>query len=540
MRPQSFSKWGHTFGAVLLLSTTVTTTMTGCGRNTGLSLKILTPPDDDPFSAASTVILTLQGDQTSVQQTTATVMSGKFEAKLEISEPSRDSYVYVKVEALDGGGQPVGRGRTPMFVMPQNDEEVTIYVGRPGQMTSTGVKLPDDGGSQATPVGRRLLSAAGLRGIRSTPTNEPSRGVLVVGGLNESAQPMAHAWQYNLMLHNFVDSGAALTARHGAVLVPSADAQTGHQAILWGGADSTGKLLTTAEKFDPQVSDIKQVWATPPEGLADPGPPGAYSPTVVEVKENEFLITGGSNQMAPTGAMALPQAVLVQRVPGASSDMPAKLGVTRLSPTSGMGPMLAARFEHSANAVTLVTEGTAALLFGGLSYADRMAGGRAAELFIESTKAFVPFEWNGTPPASRSGHVAVTLRSGKVLIVGGYSDDATGKRTALDSAILIEPANKTFVERMAFLKTARYGATINLLNSEVLICGGFDDGGVPLKTCEQFTADDKLDRIGDLFNMPRARAGHIAIPLEIDQVFFVGGVGDGMKPLSEIDIYTAR
>lgn len=535
MRPESLTRWGL---ALLLASTSLTTA--GCGRNTGLALKILTPPDDDPFSGAATVVLTLQGDQTSVQQTTATVMSGHFEAKLEISDPSRDSYVYVKVEALDGNGQPVGRGRTPMFVMPQNDEEVTIYVGRPGQMTSTAVRLPDDGGSQATPVGRRLLAAAGLRGIRTTPTNEPSRGVLVVGGLNESAQPMAHAWQYNLMLHNFVDSGSSLTARHGAVMVPSADAQTGHQAIMWGGADGSGKLLTAAEKFDPQVSDIKQVWAVPPEGLSDAGPPGAYSPTAVEVKENQFLITGGSNQMAPTGALPLPQAVLVQRVPGATSDMPAKLGVTRLSPTGGMGPMLSARFEHSANAVTLTTEGTAALLFGGLSYTDRTGGARVAELFIESSKAFIPFEWNGTPPASRSGHVAVTLRSGKVLIAGGYSEDGTGKRTALDSALIIEPANKTFVERTAFLKTARYGATINLLTTEVLICGGFDEGGVPLKTCEQFTADDKLDRIGDLFNMPRARAGHHAIALEIDQVFFVGGVGDGMKPLSEIDIYTAR
>ena len=57
--------------------------LAGCGRNTGLTLKILTPPDSDPFASANTVVLTLQGDQTSQQQTTATVTSGRFEAKLD-------------------------------------------------------------------------------------------------------------------------------------------------------------------------------------------------------------------------------------------------------------------------------------------------------------------------------------------------------------------------------------------------------------------------------------------------------------------------
>jgi len=52
--------------------------------------------------------------------------------------------------------------------------------------------------------------------------------------------------------------------------------------------------------------------------------------------------------------------------------------------------------------------------------------------------------------------------------------------------------------------------------------------------------DDKLDPIGSPIPLPHARAGHLALTLEIDQVLLIGGVGDGNKGVAEIDIYTAR
>jgi hypothetical protein len=513
----------------------------GCGQNTGLTLKILTPPDDDPFAGATTAVLTVQGDQMSAQQTTASVTSGRFNAMLELSSPSMDGYVYVKVEALDSSGQAVGRGRTPNFVLPSSDTEVTVYVGRPGQVTATAARLPDDTGSEATPVGRQLLAGASLRGQRMTPTNEPSIGALIVGGINDSGQSMAHAWRYSPITHDFIDSGSAQMARSGAVLVPSADALTGHQALMWGGADGAGRMITTADMFDPQVADVNSLWAAPSPELADAGGPGAYLPTVVEVKDSEFLISGGRNQQAEAGSVALSGAVMVIRVPGATSDVAAKLGVQRLAPTSGMGPMLAPRIFHSATPVT-VSGVSSALLFGGLSLDDETNGKPVAEFFEESTdgKTFQPLKWTGTPPVSRRGHVAVTLRSNRVLVAGGYTVDASGAKTVLDSALLIDLGTSGFTEHPMFLKTARYGASITLLTTEIVICGGFDQSGVPLKTCEEFAAADTLDRIGDLFTMPRSRAGHLALPLETDQVLLVGGVGDGGKPLADVDIYTAR
>ena len=536
---KSFSQGLRGWGAALCVATAISGF--GCGQNTGLTLRILTPPDNDPFAGAANVVLTIQGDQMSPQQTSATVTSGRFNASLEIESPSMTGYVFVKVEAMDSGGQVIGRGRTPMFVLPSSDTQVTVYVGRPGQVTSTSVRLPDDTGNEATPIGRRFLAGATLRGQRMTPTNEPSIGALVIGGLNEGGNPMAHAWRYSPITHDFIDSGSSQTARSGAVLVPSADAVTGHQALLWGGADGAGNLITTAEMFDPQVADINALWSPPSPELADAGKPGAYLPTVVEVKDSEFLITGGRNQLAEAGATTLPGAVLVVRVPGATSDVAAKLGVQRIAPISGMGPMLAPRIFHSASPVT-VSGVSSALLFGGLSFDDETNGKPVAEFFEETStdKTFQPFKWSGTPPPSRSGHAAVTLRSNRVLIAGGYTLDGTGKKTVLDSALLIDLGASAFTEHPMFLKTARYGASITMLTTEIVICGGFDQNDNPLNTCEEFAAADTLDRIGDLFTMPRARASHLALALETDQVLLVGGVGDGGKPLADVDIYTAR
>ena len=58
MSARSFKRWG--------LPLLFTTALCGCGRNTGLTLKILMPPcNPHPFAGAATVVLTVQGDQTS-------------------------------------------------------------------------------------------------------------------------------------------------------------------------------------------------------------------------------------------------------------------------------------------------------------------------------------------------------------------------------------------------------------------------------------------------------------------------------------------
>ncbi len=510
-----------------------------CGRNAGLSLNILTAAGDDPFAGATTVSITLQGAEFPPRESLAPITSGKFDVKLELTDPPRDKWLYITVEARDAGGQAVGRGRTPLLQLPRDNTMLTVYVGRPGRVTASPAALPDDSGSTSMPVGRKAVAATALRGRRSA--TEPGLGALIVGGSDDTGRVMGHAWRYSPVLHQLIDAGTPKVARQGAVLMASADADAGQQAILWGGAEAGAGLPTVADKYDPQVSDPSALWQVPVADVADAGSPGAYAPTVVELKESVYLISGGSASATIGSDQPLSQAVLSQRVTTAGS--PVKVGVTRLPPTAGSGPMAVARSEHSATPVTL-GDGVGAVLFGGLSAADRAAMKPTVELFREGAgkNTFSALSLMPTQPESRRGHVAATLPSGKVLIVGGYTEEAAGQKTVQQSALLIDISAGTYQTRPTLLRTPRFGATLLLLAKEIVICGGFGPGPsyAPLADCELFSPDDTLTPIGDPVPLPRARGGHVAVKLETDQVLLIGGTGEGNRAIATIDLYTAR
>lgn len=513
----------------------------GCGRNAGLSLTILTGSGalDDPFAGASTVAITLQGMDFPPKEALAPVMGGKFDVKLELSEPPRDKWVYVTVEARDAMGQAVGRGRTPLLQLPRDNTSISVYVGRPGRVTMSPAALPDDNGSTTNPVGRKALAAASLRGRRGLP--EPGLGALIVGGVQDTGGLMSRAWRYSPVLHQLIDAGTPKVVRQGGVLLSSADSDIGQQAILWGGADASGALPTVADKYDPQVSDASALWQLPAPEVADPGAPGAYAATAVELKESLFLISGGLASAAAGSDQTLAQATLCLRQSGSGSS--ARVGITRLPAIGGSGPLVVARSEHSATQVTL-GDGVGALLFGGLSATDRSAGKPTVELFREGQgkNTFSALSLLPSQPDSRRGHVATTLPSGKVLIAGGYSEETPGQKTVLGSALLIDITAGTYQTRPTLLKTPRYAATLVALPKEILVCGGFGPGPSypPLADCELFSPDDNLTPQGDPIPLPRARAGHAAVRLETDHVLLIGGVGEGNRAVAPIDLYTPR
>lgn len=516
-------------------------TAAGCGRNTGLSLTILTGAGtgDDPFAGATTVAITLQGMDFPPKEALAPVMGGKFDVKLELTEPPHDKWVYVTVEARDAAGQAVGRGRSPLLQLPRDNTSLNVYVGRPGRVTVSPATLPDDNGGTSSAVGRKAMAAAALRGRRST--TEPGLGALIVGGIQDSGGLMSRAWRYSPVLHQLIDAGTPKVVRQGATLVPSADSDLGQQAILWGGADASGSLPTIVDKYDPQVSDASALWQLPAPEVADPGAPGSYAPTAVELKDSLFLISGGSASALPDSDQTLSQAVLCQRQSGTGTA--AKVGITRLPAIGGTGPMLVGRSEHTATQVTL-GDGVGALLFGGLSAADRSAGKPTVELFREGTgkNTFSALSLMPSQPDSRRGHVATTLPSGKVLIAGGYTEETPGQKTVLASALLIDITAGTYQTRATLLRTPRYAATLVALPKEILICGGFGAGpSYPaLADCELFSPDDNLTPQGDPIPLPRARAGHVAVRLETDQVLLIGGTGEGNRAVAPIDLYTPR
>lgn len=523
----------------LLLSATVAAAALGggCGGNQGnLSVSIIVPPGvSNPFLTAAKVRITV-GDK----QSSAPVTSGSFQVKLDVDNPPQDSYTRLLVEALDAQDRVLGRGRTPDIVLLVTNASFAVYVGRPGQATPTEVKLADDKMNAAP---RKELAGVSLRG-RQVAQVERAFGALIIGGSDDGGVASPTAWLYDPLQHQLSPYGTLKKARRGAVIAPSADSAQGQQAILWGGVDAGNVLLTDAVKFDPHVSSLTDVWAAPSMEVADAGAPGSYLPTLSEDKDGTFLVSGGSSDPDPQNLKPQAQAVLLRRnpAPAMSSDASPRLGVTRVPPAmDGSGPMLAPRALHSATPV-LATEGRAALLFGGLSFADATTK-PVAELFLYDTQKFIELKLAPTAPAlpavTRRGHLAYTLQTGKVLIAGGYTEDGTGAKTLAESALIIDPKAKTFEERPGFFKTPRRAATINQVGDELLVCGGFDKTDKAIADCEMFSLDAAIPTRTPT-PLPTARAGHLALLLETDQMLLVGGVGSDGKALASIDIYSAR
>ncbi len=510
-------KIGALFASLLLLS---------CSKNHSLTVRIITPPGmGDPFLLASEVRMTL-GDK----QTSSAVSAGHFSATVEIESPTEGQQTQLVVEAIDGSGQVVGRGKSPPFALSLSDVEVAVYVGKPGQVTASDLKIPDD--AMANPLGRKDLAACALRGRRTSPV-ESGLGALLVGGESEGALLSTKAWVFKHSTFQVLDGGTITKPRRGALLLPSADATLGQQALLVGGAAVGSDLVTQTEKFDPAVSAIKDVWTLPATEIGDIGKPGMYRPQSVEIQDSVFLVAGGSTDPAmetPSG-----QAVLVKRFPSDSADMLARVGVATVPPPQDRSTALVApRYRHS---MTLLSSAT--LVFGGLSLSDVSAKKPVAELYSPERNAFQALTFASGDPASRRGHVAARLKNGQALIIGGYTEAASGMKTALGSTLLIDITARTASVTDGVLKTPRWGSSLHENNGELTICGGYDQNGSVLGDCE-FLSSETGQQSYAPSPMPNARAEHLAIPLENDLTLLVGGVGTDRKPVAALDFYTNR
>ncbi len=138
--------------------------------------------------------------------------------------------------------------------------------------------------------------------------------------------------------------------------------------------------------------------------------------------------------------------------------------------------MASPRFGHTA---TLLPDGRV-LIAGGIATLNGGLDGpglSSAELYDRSTGAFTPI---GAMTVGRAHHTATLLNSGKVLITGGDTNDATGNRVALSSAELYDPSTGTFTATGSMATARGYPQVAVLLpNGTVLIEGGVSCAGAP-------------------------------------------------------------
>jgi len=482
--------------AALLLALVMT--LGGCGGKTGtLQLDIVVSPVDDPFADAANVRFTI-GDSSHVK--VYPVTNGHFSFSFDTSPLASPGPVIV--EALDSNSAVIAHGQTPVLVLQAVSQEVSVWVGRPGHVAGAATSL-------AAPLAE--FGAAVLPGI----------GIVYAGGRSTDGTVLKDTSLFSVLTQSVIPPLTSTVAG----IQPMTEARagtvgavtTGSNAVMVGGATSagfgtSGSPTDDAESFTPfdagAASGVGSygTWTT----LTGKIDPGRSYPEATVLSDGSILVSGGVDE---NGA-AVDTAAL----------MPTS-GTITLNPTSTS--MAAARFGHAVAATTFADGSSGALIIGGLAQGSSAP---VAERLV--SQAFAAYDVPGLD--NRVNATATTLTTGVVLVVGG-----TINGVAVPTGVLIDTSNSppTVTNLPAALSAPRAGHTATVLaNNDVLVCGGSDDNGKPVGSCDLL--DGATGGIKTTVQLANARTGHSALAVETGQVIIAGGFGADGLPLGSIEIYT--
>jgi hypothetical protein len=151
-------------------------------------------------------------------------------------------------------------------------------------------------------------------------------------------------------------------------------------------------------------------------------------------------------------------------------------------------------------------------------------------LFDASSNTAVPAAL--TTAAPRSGHVAVLLPSGAVMVIGGRHDDAV-----LNSVEIIDPVAFTVAPGPS-LNQRRAGHSANLLDDGRIVVIGGTDGRDDLGTAEVLSLDDETPSWTTVARRLLApRSGHIAVAVPGHGGVLVAGGTAGGQALASTEVF---
>ena len=319
-----------------------------------------------------------------------------------------------------------------------------------------------------------------------TATLLPNGKVLVVGG-RDGRTGLASAELYDRTTNAWSPAGTLATPRfrHSAVLL------SGGRVLVVGGQESDTGFLATAEVYDPETNEWRVV---------QPMSVARASQGAVVLGNGEVLVVGGYNggtfhntaeiyiaeedrwrpaaQMSavridPSATRLADGTVLVAGGFGSASQATAERYDRETDQWSPAGSMLEGRVKHSAS---LLPNGKL-LVVGGDNSTEGGTYLATAELYDPAANS-----WSAAAPtaAPRSGHVAVPLDGGRILVAGGRN-----KETSVASAEVYDPGANTW-SATANMAVARWlPVAAPLPGGRVLIAGG-RVGNSSLITTEEF------------------------------------------------------
>jgi hypothetical protein len=254
---------------------------------------------------------------------------------------------------------------------------------------------------------------------------------------------------------------------HSAVLLAD------HTVLVSGGTTTRSgdsvRALRTAEVYDPEADEWR---------AADPMTDARTGHATVRLAGGKVLACGGSAPISGRDEAALAFCELYDA------------GTGHWAPT---GSLLVPRSQHQA----LLASGTTVLVVGGSTPGTPGDGTfdpfstLTAELFDLATGA-----WTAMPqrPGGRGLHRAVSLGSGKVLVIGGTGGGRD--RAGYQSALIFDTAARTW-SAAAGLTTGRWAfAATALADGRVLVAGGATGSGLAAAD----PAVDDLTRHTEIFS----------------------------------------
>jgi len=370
---------------------------------------------------------------------------------------------------------------------------------------------------------------AGYTNSSDFPTYPTNAVQTTVGG---SPSGFVAKFAVQLQVGNFMPAGTLGTARYDQ----TATLLQNGKVLIAGGLGNNGKVLNTAELYDPQTGTFSATGSMNAARILH---------TATLLPNGEVLVTGGlyydsftfqewstaelydptTGTFSYTGNMSTPRtshsATLLKNgqvlIVGGNANATDLSSAELYDPTSGAftstGSLLTPREQHTA---TLLADGRV-LVVGGADYDDSNALA-SAEIYSPSNGTFAA---TGSLNTASENHTATLLDNGNVLVAGGGTPDVP----CLARTEIYDPGAGTFTLSTSMSDARNYHTATALADGTVLVVGG-QNATTDLASAEVFNPlNETFSAAGSL---EIARAGHTSTLLNDGTVVVVGGIATTM------------